>query len=93
MKEFLPDLNPRQKWFREQANAKIGDMVLFVDDMQHRSKCRLGRIVHVYPDKKGRVRTVFVRTKNGTYKRPIAKLLILKIWLIRIHNLLIQKSS
>ena len=73
-KEFLPNLNLRQKWFREQANAKVGDIVLLVDDMQHRSKWLLGRIVDVYPDSKGRVRTVLVRTKNGTYKRPIAKL-------------------
>ena len=74
VKEFLPNLNLRQKWFREQANAKVGDIVLLVDDMQHRSKWLLGRIVDVYPDSKGRVRTVLVRTKNGTYKRPIAKL-------------------
>ena len=64
VKEFLPNLNLLQKWFLEQANAKVGDMVLLVDDMQHRSKWLLGRIVDVYPDSKGRVRTVLVRTKK-----------------------------
>jgi len=33
-----------------------------------------GRILQTFPDKRGCVRTVSVRTKNGVVKRPIAKL-------------------
>ena len=73
VKEFLPNLNPSQNWFCKQANAKVGNIVLLDDDMQRRSKWLLGYIDDVYPDSKGRVCTVLIRTKNGTYKRPIAK--------------------
>ena len=37
----------------------------------------MGPVADTYPDKKGRVRTVKVETKNGTILRPISKLCVI----------------
>ena len=77
--EFLPNLNHRQKWFQQQRNAQMDDIVLLVDDTLPRSRWSLGRIMQVFPDKDGLVRTVLVKSRNALFKRPITKLcLILK---------------
>ena len=75
--EFLPNLAYRQKWFKPQTNLQINDVVLLAEDLQHRSKWLMGRVADTYPDKKGRVRTVKVQTKNGTILRPISKLCVI----------------
>jgi len=62
VREFLPNLNLRQKWFKVHGNVARDDLVLLVDDLQHRSKWLLGRIVETYADKKGHVRTMLVKT-------------------------------
>ena len=56
---------------------KKNDLVIFVDSLLQRSKWLLGRIVHEFPDRKGRVRVVAVKTKHGYFKRPISKLCII----------------
>ena len=48
--------------------------VLLVDKTAPRGQWLVGRILQTFPDEKGCVRTVSVRTKNGVVKRPIAKL-------------------
>ena len=75
--EFLPNLMLRQKWFKTNNNLQVDDVVLLVESMQHRSKWLMGRVTAVFPDKKGKVRTVAVHTKNGTIVRPITKLCII----------------
>ena len=50
------------------------DVVLFVDDTQHRSKWHMGVIVDTYPDRKGKVRIVLVKVKDGLIKRSVYKL-------------------
>ena len=75
--EFLPNLTLRQKWFKTINNLQVDDVVLLVESMQHRSKWLMGRVTAVFPDKKGKVRTVAVHTKNGTVVRPITKLCII----------------
>ena len=55
------------------------DIVLLVDESQPRSRWSLGRILDVFPDKTGHVKTVLVKSCDAIYKRPITKLcLILK---------------
>ena len=49
-------------------------MVLLVEDMTQRSKWVMGRVLETYPDKRGLVRTVLVKTQTNVVKRPIAKL-------------------
>jgi len=55
------------------------DVVLLVDEAQPRSRWTLGHILSVFPDKKGQIRTVLVKSLDNIFKRPITKLcLILK---------------
>ena len=53
------------------------DVVLLVDDTQHRSKWHMGLIIDTYPDRKGKVRTVLVKVKGSLIKRPVHKLCVI----------------
>ena len=74
IKEFLPNLHHRQKWFDVKRNLKVDDIVLLVEDSQQCSKWLMGRVLKTFPDKRGLVRTVLVKTHTNVFKRPIAKL-------------------
>ena len=76
-REFLPYLNHRQKWFQQRRNAQKDDLVLLVDDTLPCSRWSLGRILEVFPDKNGLVRTVLVKSRNTLLKRPITKLCLI----------------
>ena len=77
IKEFLPNLSQRQKWFQKNRNLQLNDIVLIVEDMQERSKWVLGRVVKTFPDKSGVVRTVSVKTPSSVITRPITKLCLI----------------
>ena len=74
LKQFLPNLLNRQKWFQIKKNLQINDIVLLVEDTQQRSKWVLGRVIETYPDKNGLVRAVLVKTQSNVFKRSISKL-------------------
>ena len=76
-RELLMTLQSRNKWTKVQRNAKIGDIVLMIDDMVHRSNWRIGRISDVETDSKGIVRSVKVATKNNELRRPVSKVVFL----------------
>ena len=42
LKEFLPNLLQRQKWFMETKNLLVNDVVLLVEDSQQGSRSRKG---------------------------------------------------
>ena len=77
VKEFLPTLLPRSKWLELKRNVSINDVVLIVDENTPRSQWPLGRIVKTYPDSKGIVRTVSIRTRSTEQKRPISKVCVI----------------
>ena len=54
--------------------VKVNDIVLLVEDSQQCSKSLMGRVSKTFPDKRGLVRTVLVKTHTYVFKRPIAKL-------------------
>ena len=73
--EYLPTLTTRPKGWREQTVPfREGDLVLVHDDDTKRGQWPLARVQKVMPGKDGVVRTVEVRTKKGSYTRPVAKL-------------------
>jgi hypothetical protein len=78
VREYLPGLQERQKWNRQRRNFAVGDIVLVVDQSTPRNSWPIGRIVRVYPDKKGFVRSVDVKTKMTVLERPINKLCLLE---------------
>ena len=76
-KEYLPLLQLRQKWVKPKRNLAVGDVVLVYTEASHRNSWPLGRILETFPDKRGSVRRVRVRTKSAVYERPVDKLCLL----------------
>lgn len=77
VKEVLPTLIPRQKWFDEDKNLKPGDLVIIIDPNLPRNTWPKGVIETVYPGRDGRIRTARVKTKTGLLIRPATRLALL----------------
>lgn len=78
-REYLSTLQQRHKWFKTSTNLAIGDMVIVEAPSRPPTEWRLGRITEVHPGSDNTVRIVSVRTQEGTYKRPVVKLVRLPI--------------
>ena len=78
VKTYLHNLQLREKWQKEKANVKVGDLVLLVDILAPRGRWPLGLIEEVFPGPDGLVRTVKVRTSLTTLLRPINKIVSLE---------------
>ena len=89
-KEFLINLQQRQKWTKVERNVKIGDVVILSDNNLPRNRWQLARVVKTNQNKDGHVRTVRLvigdsslssdgkRTGGITYlDRPVHKLVLL----------------
>ena len=79
-KEYLLNLQQRQKWNSVHPNLCVGDVVLLVDDDVKRNRWPMGRIVEVFPSEDGLVRSVSVRTAgtgSSTLSRPVTKVVLL----------------
>jgi len=72
--EYLLDLQKRRKWQEPQPDVEVGDLVILKEDGLSPTDWRTGRIVDVHPGRDGKVRVVTVKTCQGSFKRPIAKL-------------------
>ncbi|KAL7874304.1 hypothetical protein SRHO_G00052740 [Serrasalmus rhombeus] len=77
-REYLPQLQKRQKWNRPARNFSQGDVVLIVDESAPRGSWLMGRIVKIVVDEHGVVRKVRVKTKTNELERPITKLCLLQ---------------
>lgn len=75
LREYLPTLTPRGKWFKSSEPLRIGDMVLILDDKAARNCWKKGVIDRVYTASDGQVRIADVKTVNGILKRPCRKLI------------------
>jgi transposase InsO family protein len=75
-REYLPLLQERQKWLTPKRNVAVGDIVLLVDYSSPRNYWPMGRVLNVFPDKKGLVRSVRIQTKFSVFERPIDKLVL-----------------
>jgi len=79
IKEYLPTLARRTKWFRPVDPLKVGDIVIIADGSMPRTCWLRGKVEKVYPGSDGQVRVADVKTIFGTYRRSVAKLCILDI--------------
>ena len=77
LRNFVPNLRVRDKWWKLRENVKNGDIVLLIDPNIKRGKWQMGIIIETYPGKDKNVRSVKVRTSTGIYDRPITKLSLL----------------
>lgn len=79
MKEYLPILQQRQKWFTEKRNLAIGDIVLVADKGSvPRNVWPIGKVIQLNYGRDALVRSVRVKTVNGELVRPIDKLCLLE---------------
>ncbi len=77
--EYLPTIRDRSKWAEKRRNLRIGDVVLIADHTLPRGCWPLGRVTDVFPDRKGLVRSVQLRTgQSGVLVRPVHKLCLLE---------------
>ncbi|CAL8133345.1 unnamed protein product [Orchesella dallaii] len=72
--EYLNTLQQRTKWYWEQENVQLGDLVL-VKEESSPGTWKLGRISAVHPGDDGRVRVVTLKTSTTSIQRPVAKLI------------------
>ncbi|XP_044761992.1 uncharacterized protein LOC123319195 [Coccinella septempunctata] len=78
-REYLPTLTKRTKWRNDGRPMKLHDIVIVIDDTAPRKSWKLGLIEKIFPGPDGKIRVVQVKTANGSYKRPVAKLCRLDI--------------
>ena len=62
----------------DDRNVREGDLVFIVDENSPRGCWPLGHVLRVFPGDDRRVRVAEVRTKSGTYIRPVVKLCLLE---------------
>ncbi|XP_062541539.1 uncharacterized protein LOC134209558 [Armigeres subalbatus] len=78
IREYLPTLTRRTKWFGEVKPINSGDLVVIIEDNKRNGWTR-GRIVDVMKGKDGRVRQAVVQTTRGLFKRPVSRLAVLDV--------------
>ncbi|XP_055584832.1 uncharacterized protein LOC129737696 [Uranotaenia lowii] len=78
IKEYVPTVNQRSKWFSEADPLKKGDLVYVVDGNRRKAWVR-GIIEEPIFSSDGRVRQALVRTTRGVFRRGTANLAVLEI--------------
>ena len=78
-KEYINQLNVRQRWTKGAHNITEGTIVVLKEDHLPPLQWRLGRIEMVHPGKDKVIRAVTVRTATGTYKRNVKQMAPLPI--------------
>ena len=66
MKEYLPQIGSRQKWYCRNDNLPVGDAAVVIDPGTVRRQWNAGRIEQTYPVPDSLVRVVDVRVNNKT---------------------------
>ena len=72
-KEYLCELQKRNKWKSKAENLKLGQMVMLKDENAPPLQWKTGRITEVHPGIDGVVRVVTVRTPTGNFRRATTK--------------------
>ncbi|XP_065080573.1 uncharacterized protein LOC135703310 [Ochlerotatus camptorhynchus] len=78
LKEYLPVISRRSKWFEDVKDIQEGDLV-FVVDGSTRNQWTRGRVERVAVGADGRIRQAWVRTSRGVVRRPVVKLAMLDV--------------
>ncbi|XP_043279309.1 uncharacterized protein [Venturia canescens] len=73
-KEYLNELNIRNKWTDGSHDIKEGTVVILQEDNSPPRHWPLGRIVQVIPGNDGIIRVVKVKTATGEFRRNIRKI-------------------
>ena len=76
-REFLPTLQPRQKWQRQRRQVQVDDVVLMVDENEPRASWKMGRVTSTTKSKDDLVRKVTIKVNDSMYERPVQKLIVI----------------
>ena len=76
-KEYLNQLQTRQKWQILSNELKEGSVVILMEDNLGCARWPLGVITKLYPGTDELVRVASVRTATGVYKRNITRLCLI----------------
>lgn len=79
LNEYLPTLQVRGKWTKENRDYKVDQIVIIKDENLPPAQWLLGRITELVFDKENLVRTVRIKTQNGFLMRPVQKICILPV--------------
>ena len=74
MKEYLPHISSRPKWFYPSENLKIGDVVMVIDLSASRREWKVGRIERTYPGSDKLIRVVDVRVGDKLLNQPVTRI-------------------
>lgn len=78
LKEYVPNLNRRSKWFDDSTPLKKGDLVFVVDGGRRKAWTR-GIVEEPIVSIDGRIRQALIRTNYGIVRRATANLAVLEI--------------
>ena len=78
VKEYLPQLQERQKWTGERRNLNVGDLILIMDSTAPQNSCLIWRVIQTFPERQGFVRQVRIKTRTSCLDRPITKICLLQ---------------
>ncbi|XP_058839405.1 uncharacterized protein LOC131694906 [Topomyia yanbarensis] len=78
VREYLPTLTRRTKWFKETKPIEPGDLVIVIDVSKRNGWVR-GRVKDILPGKDGRVRQAIVQTTGGLFRRSVSNLAVLDV--------------
>ncbi|XP_076384529.1 uncharacterized protein LOC143263451 [Megalopta genalis] len=78
-KEYISQLNVRQRWTKGSPNITKGTIVVLKEDNLPPLQWRLGCVVQLHPGQDDFARVVTVRTSQGVYKRNVRQLAPLPI--------------
>lgn len=78
IREYLPLLQERQRWNEKKRSLLVGDIVVTMDPSAARGSWPLCKVLTVFPDEKGCVRSVKLQTKTSVVERPVSKLCLVQ---------------
>ncbi|XP_058839358.1 uncharacterized protein LOC131696317 [Topomyia yanbarensis] len=78
LKEYIPAINHRTKWYAEQEPIREGELVYLIDGNNRRTWIR-GIVEKVIRGIDGRIQRALVRTSKGLYQRAVAKLAVMEL--------------
>lgn len=74
LREWLPRLTARKKWFQPSRDIQVGEVVLVISPDTSRGNWPLGRVLAVYPGQDGHIRVAKVQVGRNALMRPVSKL-------------------
>ena len=75
LRNYLPSLQPRQKWRTNKPDLQLNTVVLIVDPQLPRSLWPVGKVTTLHPSPDGRFRVADVQVGDKRYTRPVARLI------------------